>query len=167
MVDKSMWFFFLLFHPFIHSSFIALWFFSFGLQKELFFQIVICRFLLLKLQLFCLFSLMRGILMIQSYLLMFFRFLHLRGRFLKFSIVYFLLMMFVEVKIEVEDSYEMLMYGITSWNIFSMFLVYLILLSTWRWLLLILHEFVELLVSFTTLRSVTTVCVVKTIVIES
>jgi hypothetical protein len=58
--------------------------------------------------------LMRGILMIQSYLLMFFRFLHLRGRFLKFSIVYILLMMFVEVEFEVEGSYEMLMYGITS-----------------------------------------------------
>jgi len=56
MVDKSMWFFFLLFHPFIHSSFIVLWFFfSFGLQKELFFQIVICRFLLCEIASFCLF----------------------------------------------------------------------------------------------------------------
>ena len=29
IVDKSMWFFFLLFHPFIHPSFIVLWFFFF------------------------------------------------------------------------------------------------------------------------------------------
>ncbi len=56
MVDKSMWFFFLLFHPFIHPSFIVLLnFFSFGLQKELFFQIVICRFLLCEIASFCLF----------------------------------------------------------------------------------------------------------------
>lgn len=56
MVDKSMWFFFLLFHPFIHPSFFVLWFFfSFGLQKELFFQIVICRFLLCEIASFCLF----------------------------------------------------------------------------------------------------------------
>jgi hypothetical protein len=61
--------------------------------------------------------------MIQSYLLMFFRFLHLKGRFLKFSIVYFLIMMFVEVEIEVGA----LMYGITSWNIYELFLVYLII----------------------------------------
>ena len=114
MVDKSMWFFFLLFHPFIHSSFNVLWFFfSFGLQKELFFQIVICRFLLCEIASFCLFFFDEGdfndsilfvdVLQISS----------LRGRLLKFSIVYFLLMMFVEVKIEVEFSYEMLMYGIT------------------------------------------------------
>ncbi len=56
MVDKSIWFFFLLFHPFIHSSFIVFMiFFSCGLQKELFFQIVVCRFLLCEIASFCLF----------------------------------------------------------------------------------------------------------------
>jgi hypothetical protein len=36
------------------------------------------------------------------------------GLILKFSIVYFLITMFVDVEVEVEFSYEMLMYGITS-----------------------------------------------------
>ena len=35
MVDKSMWFFFLLFHPFIHSSFIVLWFFFVWTSKRI------------------------------------------------------------------------------------------------------------------------------------
>jgi hypothetical protein len=36
------------------------------------------------------------------------------GLILKFSIVYFLLMMFVEVEVDVEGLCEMLMFGITS-----------------------------------------------------
>lgn len=112
---KSMWFFFLLFHPFIHSSFIVLWFFfRLDFKKNCSFKSSFVDFFFVKLQVFVYFSLMRGSLMMSSYLLMFFRFLHLRGRLLKFSIVYFLLMMFVEVEVEVEFSYEMLMYGITS-----------------------------------------------------
>jgi len=90
MVDKSMWFFFLLFHPFIHSSFIVLWFFfRLDFKKNCSFKSSFVDFFFVKLQVFVYFSLMRGILMISSYLLMFFRFLHLRGRLLKFSIVYF------------------------------------------------------------------------------
>ena len=154
MVDKSMWFFFLLFHPFIHSSFIVLWFFfRLDFKKNCSFKSSFVDFFFVKLQVFVYFSLMRGILMISFYLLMFFRFFFIWGvRLLKFSIVYFLLMMFVEVEVEVEGLCEMFMFGITSepctgkfHGIFGMFLVYLMLLSTWRWLLLILHEFVELL----------------------
>jgi hypothetical protein len=88
-------------------------FFSFGLQKELFFQIVICRFLLCEIASFCLFFFDEGdfndsilfvdVLQISS----------LEGLISEISIVYFLLMMFVEVEVEVEFSYEMLMYGIT------------------------------------------------------
>ena len=89
-------------------------FFRLDFKKNCSFKSSFVDFFLVKLQVFVYFSLMRGILMISSYLLMFFRFLHLRGRFLKFSIVYFLLMMFVDVEVEVEFSYEMLMYGITS-----------------------------------------------------
>ena len=105
-------------------------FFRLDFKKNCSFKSSFVDFFFVKLQVFVYFSLMRGILMIQSYLLMFFRFLHLRGRFLKFSIVYFLLMMFVEVEVDVEGSYEMLMYGITframyriiSWNIWKFFL---------------------------------------------
>ena len=89
-------------------------FFSFGLQKELFFQIVICRFLLCEIASFCLFFFDEGdindsilfvdVLQISSF----------EGLILKFSIVYFLITMFVDVEVEVEFSYEMLMYGITS-----------------------------------------------------
>ena len=81
MVDKSMWFFFLLFHPFIHSSFIVLWFFfRLDFKKNCSFKSSFVDFFFVKLQVFVYFSLMRGILMISSYLLMFFRFLHLRGQ---------------------------------------------------------------------------------------
>ena len=72
MVDKSMWFFFLLFHPFIHSSFIVLWFFfRLDFKKNCSFKSSFVDFFFVKLQVFVYFSLMRGILMISSYLLMF------------------------------------------------------------------------------------------------
>ena len=138
----------------VYSSFFYCFmiFFRLDFKKNCSFKSSFVDFFLVKLQVFVYFSLMRGILMISSYLLMFFRFLHLRGRFLKFSIVYFLLMMFVEVEFEVEGLCEMFMFGITSepctgklHGIFGIVIVYLILLSTWRWLLLILDEFVELL----------------------
>ena len=82
IVDKSMWFFFLLFHPFIHSSFIVLWFFfRLDFKKNWSFKSSFVDFFFVKLQVFVYFSLMRGILMISSYLLMFFRFFfHLRGQ---------------------------------------------------------------------------------------
>ena len=81
MVDKSMWFFFLLFHPFIHSSFNVLrFFYCLDFKKNCSFKSSFVDFFFVKLQVFVYFSLMRGILMISSYLLMFFRFLHLRGQ---------------------------------------------------------------------------------------
>ena len=56
MVDKSMWFFFLLFHPFIHSSFIVLWiFFRLDFKKNCSFESSFVDFFLVKLQVFCLF----------------------------------------------------------------------------------------------------------------
>ena len=105
-------------------------FFRLDFKKNCSFKSSFVDFFFVKLQVFVYFSLMRGILMISSYLLMFFRFFHLRGRFLKFSIVYFLLMMFVEVEVDVwrvvwdvdvRDNFRA-MYRKTSWNIFQCFL---------------------------------------------
>ena len=90
-------------------------FFSFGLQKELFFQIVICRFLLCEIASFCLFFFDEGdfndfilfvdVLQISSF----------EGSDCwNFPLFIFLLMMFVEVEVEVEGLCEMFMFGITS-----------------------------------------------------
>jgi hypothetical protein len=62
IVDKSMWFFFLLFHPFIHPSFIVLWFFfRLDFKKNCSFKSSFVDFFFVKLQVFVYFSLMRGI----------------------------------------------------------------------------------------------------------
>ena len=100
-------------------------FFSFGLQKELFFQIVICRFLPCEIASFCLFFLDEGdfndsilfvdVLQISSFEGLIFVIFH----------CLFLVNDVVEVEVDVEFSYEILMYEITfrvmyrktSWNI--------------------------------------------------
>lgn len=130
MVDKSMWFFFLLFHPFIHSSFIVLWFFfRLDFKKNCSFKSSFVDFFFVKLQVFVYFSLMRGILMISSYLLMFFRFLHLRGQIVEIFHCLFLVNDVcwgrswgwrVVRDVYVRDNFRA-MYRKTSWNIFQCF----------------------------------------------
>ncbi len=126
MVDKSMWFFFLLFHPFIHSSFLVLWFFfRLDFKKNCSFKSSFVDFFFVKLQVFVYISLMRGILMIQSYLLMFFRFLHLRGQIVE---IFHCLSLVNDVcwgrswswrvvrDVDVRDNFRV-MYRKISWNI--------------------------------------------------
>ena len=134
MVDKSMWFFFLLFHPFIHSSFIVLWFFfRLDFKKNCSFKSSFVDFFFVKLQVFVYFCLMRGILMILSYLLMFFRFLHLRGQIVEIFHCLFLVNDVcwgrnwgwrVVRDVDVRDNFRA-MYRKTSWNIWK------ISLCTW------------------------------------
>ena len=105
-------------------------FFSFGFQKELFFQIVICRFLLCEIASFCLFFFDEGDFNDQSYLLMFFRFLHLRGQIVEIFHCLFLVndvcwgrswgWIFVQ-DVDVRDN-SRVMYRIISWNIWKCFL---------------------------------------------
>ena len=125
-----MWFFFLLFHPFIHSSFNVLWFFfRLDFKKNCSFKSSFVDFFFVKLQVFVYFSLMRGILMISSYLLMFFRFFHLRGQIVEIFHCLFLVndvcwgrswCWRVVRDVDVRDNFRA-MYRKTSWNIFQCF----------------------------------------------
>ena len=104
-----------------------IFFFRLDFKKNCSFKSSFVDFFFVKLQVFVYFSLMRGILMISSYLLMFFRFLHSRGRFLKFFHCLFLVNDVcwgrswgwrVVRDVYVRDNFRA-MYRKTSWNILN------------------------------------------------
>ena len=100
-------------------------FFRLDFKKNCSFKSSFVDFFFVKLQGFVYFSLMRGILMISSYLLMFFRFLHLRGQIVEIFHCLFLVNDVcwgrswgwrVVRDVDVWDNFRV-MYRKTSWNI--------------------------------------------------
>ena len=89
-------------------------FFCLDFKKNCSFKSSFVDFFLVKLQVFVCFSLMRGIFNDVILFVDVLQISSFEGLILKFSIVYFLITMFVDVEVGVEFSYEMLMYGITS-----------------------------------------------------